>query len=460
MDKKELTRWMEEQRNMIVRIAGQIWDNPETKFEEKYAAKLYTDEMQKRGFEVKKKVGGLDTAFCASYSNGRPGPVIAILGEYDALANMSQKADVSYKEAVEGKKDGHGCGHNLLGAASALAAWGVQEWMMENNIPGTVRLYGCPAEEGGGGKGYMVQNGAFSGVDAVISWHPADYNFVTSGSSLANEEIDFTFDGKAAHAASAPHLGRSALDAVELMDIGANYLREHIIPEARLHYAIIDTGGVMPGIVQEHAVVRYTVRAPEIKDVDSIVERLINIAKGAALMTETQMKKHIMKKTKNLIPNHTLEEVVYRNMQFCEIPEPDKSELQYAKAIKKTMPKYCTLDNIIKKCNSEKQREYIKQHRDDWFYNFLLPWLPSDATQAYSTDVGDVSQVCPTVQLAAGTWVADSMEHTWQVTAQGKSSYACKGTLYAAQVMACAVADLFMDQEVLNKAKAELLRKP
>lgn len=382
MDKTELIRWMERNSAELYQNADEIWEHPETRFQEYFAVKRYSGYMQDKGFTVTERTGGLETAMTASFTRsaevGAKAPVIAILGEYDALQGMSQKANVLRREPEEETADGHGCGHNLLGAASAYAAWAVKHWMEENGIPGTIRFYGCPAEEGGGGKGILARANVFDDVDAALSWHPSDYHTVTSGSSLANTELLFTFTGKSAHAASAPYLGRSALDAVELMDVGANYLREHIIPEARLHYAILDTGGTMPGIVQPHAKVLYTVRAPKTEEVQSIVKRLEKIAEGAALMTETSVSCERVKETADLIPNHTLEEALYRNMQLCPIPRPEEAELLYAEELQKTMPDFCSMDDIIKRCADPVERERLVLHRSDKIYSFLLPLLPFD----------------------------------------------------------------------------------
>jgi aminobenzoyl-glutamate utilization protein B len=225
---------------------------------------------------------------------GDSGPVVAILGEYDALPGLSQEAGVAEPRPVSGSGDGHGCGHNLLGSASLLAATAVKDFLAAHGIKGRVRYYGCPAEEGGAAKGFMVRAGVFSDVDVAITWHPSAFSAVYEPVSLANTRIDFAFTGRAAHAAAAPHLGRSALDAVELMNVGVNYMREHMPSDARVHYALLDAGGIAPNVVQANAKVRYLIRARNLPELTRLIERVRKIADGAALMTETAVKAQVV----------------------------------------------------------------------------------------------------------------------------------------------------------------------
>lgn len=455
MTKQETITWLFRHTEELSSLSDKLWEHPEIKYEEFFAKDLLSGFLAQKGFSVTEKPAGIETAFTASFGSGHP--IIGILGEYDALSGLSQQAGVCKPCPTPNSDNGHGCGHNLLGAASVLAACAIKKYLEENHLSGTVIFFGCPAEEGGSGKTFLAKSGVFDNLDAALTWHPADYNIVTSGSSLANVQIQFNFTGISAHAASAPHLGRSALDAVELMNVGANYLREHIIPEARLHYAITDTGGNMPGIVQSHAAVLYTIRAPKLTDVNQIAERLKKIAEGAALMTETTVIPHFVKATSNLIPNHTLEKLLYENMAFVPVPKADESEIGYGKELKKTMnPDFNSLQSVAERTSNAADAQTIRSHYGELFYDFLLPYIPFDNAQAYSTDVGDVSWICPTAQIAAATWVADSLEHTWQATAQGKSSFAHKGALYAAQVLSCTAIDLYTNPDICKMAKEEL----
>src|SRR5437016_4690456 len=268
---------------------------------------------------------------------GEGGPVIAILGEYDALPGLSQEAGVAEPRPVEPNGHGHGCGHNLLGSAALLAASGVKDWLARNKIAGRVRYYGCPAEEGGAAKAFMVRAGAFDDVDIAITWHPAAFCEVADPVSLANTRLDFSFKGRASHAAAAPHLGRSALDAVELMNVGVNYMREHMPSDARVHYALLDTGGIAPNVVQAHARVRYSIRARDLPGMNELVERVHKIAQGEALMTETKMEMRIISAVSNVLPNTPLEQTLHRIMEELGPPRFDEADEEFATKIRSTL---------------------------------------------------------------------------------------------------------------------------
>ena len=268
-------------------LSDRIWDNPEIASDEHDSVAEHTAMLHAQGFRVTSDIAGIPTAVMGEAGEG--GPVIAILGEYDALPGLSQEAGVAEPRPLPGSGLGHGCGHNLLGSAALLAAAAVKDWLAENGLPGRVRYYGCPAEEGGAAKAFMVREGAFGDVDIAISWHPSSFSGVNDAMSLANTRIDFTFTGRASHAAAAPHLGRSALDAVELMNVGVNYMREHMPSDARIHYAMLDGGGIAPNVVQASAKVRYAIRARELPELWPLIERVKKVAQGAALMTETSV---------------------------------------------------------------------------------------------------------------------------------------------------------------------------
>ena len=269
--------------------------------------------LEPQGFRVTRNVAGIPTAVMGEAGEG--GPVIAILGEYDALPGLRQEAGVAEPKPLPGDGYGHGCGHNLLGSASMLAATAVKDYLAAHGIKGRVRYYGCPAEEGGAAKGFMARAGAFSDVDIAISWHPAAFSGVNEAVSLANTRIDFTFHGRASHAAAAPHLGRSALDAVELMNVGVNYMREHMPSDARVHYALLDAGGIAPNVVQARAKVRYLIRARELPELTRLIERVRKIAEGAALMTETRVESQVVSAVSNLLANTPLERAMHDNLR-------------------------------------------------------------------------------------------------------------------------------------------------
>ena len=279
-----MKRW-KEKKQQYFDAADRIWEHPETSFEEYFAADLLCSLLEKEGFAVTRPLAGMETAFLGRFGSGHP--VIGILGEYDALYAMSQEADAAQPKPT-GEK-GHGCGHNLLGAGSLAAAVAVKDYLQENGKEGTVIYYGCPGEEGGSGKAFMAREGVFDGLDAALTWHPGDINAANSVSTLAVFKVHYHFTGRAAHAAACPQLGRSALDAAELMNIGTQFLREHIIPEARIHYAIVNAGGKSPNVVQPEAENSYYIRAPRLSQVRELKERVDDIARGAALMTGTSV---------------------------------------------------------------------------------------------------------------------------------------------------------------------------
>ena len=300
-NRKDVWRAVDARKDRLIELSDRVWGMPEVCYTEARSSAEHLAELKHQGFRVTEQVAGIPTAMMGEAGEG--GPVIAILGEYDALPGLSQEAGVAEHRQIEAGGHGHGCGHNLLGSAALLAATAVKDWLEENNLPGRVRYYGCPAEEGGAAKAFMVRAGAFDDADIAISWHPSSFWEVTPALSLANTRADFIFAGRASHAAAAPHLGRSALDAVELMNVGVNYMREHMPSDARVHYALLDTGGIAPNVVQAHARVRYSIRAMDLPTMLSLVERVKKIAEGAALMTETMMTMRIISAVSNCVAN-------------------------------------------------------------------------------------------------------------------------------------------------------------
>ncbi|MBB6634801.1 M20 family metallopeptidase [Cohnella thailandensis] len=449
---QEVTDAIEGKRDLFIGVSDRIWGFAETRFQEFRSAELLCTALEQEGFAVEKGVAELETGFVGSFGSGSP--VVAILGEFDALASLSQRAgEAAFNPIVPGA-NGHGCGHNLLGAGSLAAAVAVKDYLKEHGLAGTVRYYGCPAEESGSGKAYMARAGLFNDVDAAFCWHPATANVVMHMSSLANVHVHFKFAGKSAHAAAAPHLGRSALDAVELMNVGVNYLREHMIPEARIHYAVTNTGGFAPNVVQAEAEVNYLVRAPKASQVLPLFERVLDIARGAALMTGTKMSYHYEGGASNLIPNATLESKMHEFMQGLELPAYTEEELAFSKEIFATIPEE---DKLSASMQVGKQAHELLSARP--LADFVAPLMEKMVVMPASTDVGDVSWNVPTAQCGTATWAYATPIHAWQTVAQGKSSYAHKGMLLAGKAMACTAISALLDPSLVEKAKAELAER-
>jgi aminobenzoyl-glutamate utilization protein B len=402
--------------------------------------------LEAEGFRVTRDLADIPTAVMGEAGEG--GPVIAILGEYDALPGLSQEAGVTEPRPVEGNSNGHGCGHNLLGSASMLAATAVKDYLAANGLKGRVRYYGCPAEEGGAAKGFMVRAGAFKDVDIAISWHPASFSGVNRPESLANTRIDFTFTGRAAHAAAAPHLGRSALDAVELMNVGVNYMREHMPDGARVHYAMLDGGGVAPNVVQARAKVRYLIRAADLTQLTPLVTRVRKIADGAALMTETTVETRVVSAVSNLMGNTPLEKLMHDNMMRLGAPEFDDNDKEIAAKFQATLTK----EDIA----AAYRRHGMKVEPGKVLCDKIVSHEVSGAAGVGSTDVGDVSWVVPTVQARGATCAIGTPFHSWQLTGQGKTGYAHKGLVHVAKVMAGTAVDVLNDASIIASAKADL----
>lgn len=421
---------IEDKKALLEQTADYIWDNAETAFTEYKSAAWLCDVLRKEGFAVEENLAGIRTAFSGRFGSGKP--VIGILGEFDALSGLSQVAGVA-EQISAGGEAGHGCGHNLLGTGSLGAAIGVKAWLEATGNPGTVIYFGCPGEEGGSGKAFMARDGVFDELDAAITWHPADNNKALNKRWLGNYQVLYKFDGKASHAGGSPDKGRSALDAVELMNIGVQFLREHIPTSCRIHYAITDTGGFSPNVVQPHAEVLYLMRGVSNAIVADLYERVNDIAKGAALMTGTTESHQFIKACSNVIPNDTIQRMLYAKMEQLPIPPITDEELAFAREMSQVVS------------NGHPERPLM----DD-----LLPYEPE--TQGFSsTDVGDVSWVCPTAQIFTACKAINTPGHSWQETAQGKSSRAKKMTLYAAKVLALGAVELMENAELLAAAKAE-----
>ncbi|WP_376092255.1 M20 family metallopeptidase [Roseomonas sp. CCTCC AB2023176] len=433
-----------------VALSDRIWGMPELRFQEHRSAEEQIAQMEAEGFRITRAVAGIPTAFVAEA--GEDGPLIAFLGEFDALAGLSQDAGVAEPRTATPGANGHGCGHNLLGAGAMLAAVAARDALRAAGRPGRIRYYGCPAEEGGSGKTFMARAGAFDGVDAAFCWHPGSVNGVMSARSLANYQVYFRFRGRASHAAGSPHLGRSALDAVELMNVGVNYLREHVPQESRLHYAITDSGGMSPNVVQARAEVLYLIRSPRVSEARVLLDRVRACAEGAAIMTGTTWEMEIDKACSETLPNTALETAMHRNLLEIGPPPYEPADRDFAKAIRASL----TEEDIASGVASYGADPAIGAMP---LHDGIVPFDGTSIAQYGSTDVGDVSQIVPTAQLWGGCWAVGTPFHTWQAVAQGKSGAAHKGMVLAAKAMAATALDALADPDLLDRAKEELARR-
>ena len=442
----EISQRIEAKRDTFITASDKIWAYAETRFQEFQSAELLCQTLEHEGFTVERGVGGIETAFIGSFGLGKP--VVAFLGEFDALSGLSQQPGVAEKTPLVPGGNGHGCGHNLLGTGALAAAVALRYYMEENKLPGTIRYYGCPGEEGGSGKTFMAREGLFDDVDVCLTWHPDSDNGVITGSSLANYQVYYKFKGVSSHAAASPHLGRSALDAVELMNVGVNYLREHIISDARVHYAVTNTGGISPNVVQAEAAVLYLIRAPRVSQVDEIYQRICKIAKGAALMTETEVEVVFDKACSNLVPNSTLLKVMHEQFTELGIPQFDEGEHKLAQAI------YAALSEAEK--NSVQEEELKGKVLSDRIRPLETGGLKTDSG---STDVGDVSWITPTVQCSTSCWVIGTPAHTWPVVTIGATSIAHKALLHAGKVMAATAVAVLQNPDIIKEAQSELRKR-
>jgi len=447
-NRSDIWRGIDVIKPRFIDLADRVWAMPEVCYTEARSSAEHLAELRHQGFRITENVADIPTALIGEWGEG--GPVIAFLGEYDALPGLSQEAGIAEHKPVEVGGHGHGCGHNLLGSAALLAAIAVKDWLSANRVPGRVRYYGCPAEEGGAAKTFMVRSGAFDDADIAITWHPNSFWEVAVTPSLANTRADFIFTGRASHAAASPHLGRSALDAVELMNVGVNYMREHMPSDARVHYALLDTGGIAPNVVQAHARVRYSIRARDLPGMNELVGRVRKIAQGAALMTETSMEMRIISAVSNVLDNTPLEQTLHRIMEELGPPHFDEADKAFAAKIQSTL----TDKDIASVYHS-----IGMEPTDRPLADFTVPLHAKRNPLIGSTDVGDVSWVVPTVQVHAPTVAIGTPFHTWQIVAQGKSPHAHKAMVQAAKAMAALGVQALGEPELIAAAKADLAKR-
>ncbi|MFQ6054009.1 MAG: amidohydrolase [Candidatus Bathyarchaeia archaeon] len=450
MQKKEAFDWIDENRQRIIEISEAIWRFAEVGLHEYKSSKLQAEELEKHGFRVEMGVAGMPTAFVATWGEGKP--VIGYLGEYDALPGLSQKP-VPYREPLEEGRPGHGCGHNMLGTALMAAALAAQEAMKKHGIKGTLKYFGCPAEETLVGKAFMARDGVFDGLDVAIAWHGGQSNVASLGSSNAMNSMKFHFHGRAAHGGSDPWHGISAVDAVELMNHGVEVLREHMVPEARIHY-VIEDGGHEPNVVPPYARSWYYVRAPEREMVDMLYEKILRIADGADMMVGTTHEVELLTAIYNLLPNRVLVDLVTKNLREVGPPEYTAEELEWARRLSESIPREQKI-NALKRSERPGWEEFI-----DVLIDTTTP-EPWDEGQVMggSTEVGDVSWITPTVFFTTATAVLGSPGHSWQIVAAGGMSIGHKGMIYAAKTAAGVTLDLLTHPELIAKAKEEFDRR-
>ena len=427
---------IDDRKDKIFDISDKIYDNPETSFKEFLASSLLMEYLEKNDFTITKNLAGMPTCFMASFGSGHPH--VGVLAEYDGLSGMSQEGGKCVESAIPGKDTNHGCGHNLFAGGGVSAVLAIKEYIKEKGV-GKITLFGCPAEEGGGGKVFMARDGVFNDVDAIVSHHPESFYMVRTRPALASYKKDYTFTGISAHAGAAPQHGRSALDAVELMNVGVNFLREHMDLTSRVHYAIIDAGGSAPNIVQSHATVRYMIRATDKDSLSELVDRVDKIAMGASLMTETTFTSKVLNVYSNLVTIPTLQKTADESMRSIPLPIPTEEEIAFGNQLLKTF------------------KSKVKEGECPYSTEVLEPAPP--VAHGGSTDTADVSWVCPTVQMHIGHWVKGTPGHSWQSASQSKYSYSKKAMLYAGKAIAGTVMRLFDNPSLIEKAKKEHLEK-
>ena len=454
----EIGALVQDRKQAYTAMSDRIWGFAEPRFQEYDSSRLQQEYLKARGFSIRADLAGEETAFIAEYGSGKP--VLAFLGEFDALSSLEQEADSTERRPVPGKTNGHGCGHHLLGTAAVAASDALKTYMESHGLLGTIRYYGCPAEENAGGKAYLVRDGFFNDCDAAITWHPSTTNkTMMADKYLSNFRVFFTFHGISSHAAGAPELGRSALDAVEIMDIGVNYMREHMIDEARVHGAITNPGGIAPNVIPSEAQILYAIRAPKVTQVKKLYERMCDIARGAALITGTTVDIKQVAAYSNVIENDTLEDIMYENMRHFVPIGYTEEELAYARRFQEVITELDKegLKDLIS-ILSGRDKEKKRQMEESPMLDFVLERHVSFGGGG-STDVGDVSWVVPTGKVDINCYAAGTALHSWQAVAQGKAPAAHKGMLTAAKIMACTGAELLEKPELLERIKEDWLEK-
>lgn len=450
---------IKEKESLILEVNDKIWGYAELPYQETRSAALLCQVLEREGFSLETGVAGIPTAFTARFQNGQGGPVMGILGEYDALDILSQEAGVAVKRPVTAGAPGHGCGHCCLGAGALAAALAVKEYLVANQKAGTIIYYGCAAEEGAGAKQFMARAGLFDGVDFVYTWHPSSTNKVQDTCNVAIMGANFEFRGRTAHAGGSPHLGRSALDAAELMSVGVNYLREHMIDKARIHYAYVDAGGTAPNVVQEYSKVKYEVRAPKVSQMKELFERVVKVAKGAAMMTETQVTYEITMAFSDYVPNDAMAEMAEQCMREVGAPKWEEEDFALAKSFLNSYDEVTLAaikSEIGAKFGAGRLAEILERPLDTQIRPYRAGYHEYESG---STDVGDVANAVPTLNLNVATCCIGNVGHTWQMTAQSGSVLGHKGLLTAGKMLALAAIRTMESPEVMAAAKEEYIAR-
>jgi len=455
---QEVINWLDQNQSQFIEMADQIWQSPELPWREFKSSRIQADFLESEGFSVSWNVGDLNTAFMAEWGEGKP--ILGFIGEYDALPGLSQKNQPT-KEAVVDGGPGHGCGHNLLGTGAVASTVATQKWLMSNGESGTVRYYGCPAEEKGSGKVFMARVGAFNDLDAALNFHPGKINMPEKGGAVGVNAIYFQFFGQSAHAGGAPDKGRSALDAVELMNVGVNYLREHVKDDVRMHY-IITEGGKAPNIVPEEAEVYYFIRAAKPDYLAEVVERVHKVAEGAALMTETTYETCFEEGCSGLLNNHYLADLQYQAMQLIGPITFTHEEISDAQMINDAFPGTNSdyIDDMIEyfKASPEIVATF-DEYRDQPLIGGNFVALDERIIATGSTDLGDLSQIVPVSLLRTTCFPTGCPGHSWGNVAACGMSIGHKGMMHAAKTMAVTAVELFSDPNHLVKIHEEFKQK-
>jgi aminobenzoyl-glutamate utilization protein B len=446
MAKEDVFEAVERNREQFTELARDIWEHPELAFRETRSAEALQRVLRENGFEIETGIADIETAFVARY--GDEDPVVGTQGEFDALPGLSQKVQAE-REPIQEGAPGHGCGHNLFGTASLAGAVAAKEAIERGDVEGSVVFFGTPAEEAGGGKVYMVRAGAFEDVDAVVWWHPGWYNAANRESCLANDSFIFTFEGESSHAAASPEAGRSALDAVQLMNTGVEFMREHVVDEARIHYVIQD-GGDAPNVVPPTASVEYTIRAPKRDQVERMTDRVRNIAEGAALMTDTEVEERQLGAMYGVLPNDTLADAIHRNMTETDGMHFDEEQLELARDLRESLGDVSAAVETL-------PEGHRTAAADAAMYTEPVD-VEGGGVGMYSTDSGDVSWTVPLGRFRAATWPLGTPPHSWQAVA-ASGSIGIEGGLFAAKVIGGTLYDLLDDEELLAAARDEFETK-
>ncbi len=450
--KQEALESLKDYEERVLELSDQLWEFAEPAFEEFQSAEAICRFLETEGFEVERGIAGLPTAFKGSYGSGHP--VIGILGEYDALFDLGQEAGKASPHPTGGRC-GHGCGHHELAASTLAGTLIAKRYLQENSVSGTVIYFGCPAEEGGAGKAYMVREGVFDGVDIALSDHPAGSNAVRTGTTCASVRYEYTFHGVRSHPATQPENGRSAFDALELFNIGINFLREHMKQQNFIHYAVTFAGGDAPNIIPDLAKGVYVVRSTSLAEARELARRMDLCAQGAAIATETTYEKTLLSAGNHLLSCGTVEKVLYQNFAAAELPVYTREDEEFGRRIFESNPRFAAALDICCQFGrvwESEFREWQDAHPETVFNRFLPTYAHTRDLVAGATDLAEVSWKLPTASIFFVTAPKKVSVHTWQFTAFGKTDCAHQGVLMAGRVLGGAAIDFFADPALVEEA--------